>query len=127
MDFKETEQSKIFDNSEFGYWSVPLMKPVLDDDGKPVKDKKGNVKYKASRSETEQIPLDYPGGIDGFYENEVKPYTPDVIFGEPTVGYELSFTKYFYKSVELRSLKDIKSDIMKLERQTEGALAEILE
>ena len=127
MDFKETEQSKIFDNSEFGYWSVPLMKPVLDENGKPVKDKKGNVKYKASRNETEQIPMNYPGGIDGFYENEVKPYTPDVIFGEPTVGYELSFTKYFYKPVELRSLKDIKNDIMKLERQTEGALAEILE
>jgi len=127
MDFKETEQSKIFDNSEFGYWSVPLMKPVLDENGKPVKDKKGNVKYKASRNETEQIPMNYPGGIEGFYENEVKPYTPDVIFGEPTVGYELSFTKYFYKPVELRSLKDIKNDIMKLERQTEGALAEILE
>ena len=127
MDFKETEQSKIFDNSEFGYWSVPLMKPVLDENGKPVKDKKGNVKYKASRSETEQIPMNYPGGIEGFYENEVKPYTPDVIFGEPTIGYELSFTKYFYKPVELRSLKDIKNDIMKLERQTEGALAEILE
>ena len=127
MDFKETEQSKIFDNSEFGYWSVPLMKPVLDENGKPVKDKKGNVKYKASRSETEQIPMNYPGGIEGFYENEVKPYTPDVIFGEPTVGYELSFTRYFYKPVELRSLKDIKNDIIKLERQTEGALAEILE
>ena len=127
MDFKETEQSKIFDNSEFGYWSVPLMKPVLDENGKPVKDKKGNVKYKANRNETEQIPMNYPGGIEGFYENEVKPYTPDVIFGEPSVGYELSFTKYFYKPVELRSLKDIKNDIMKLERQTEGALAEILE
>ncbi|MBR6833150.1 MAG: SAM-dependent DNA methyltransferase [Fibrobacter sp.] len=127
MDFKETEQSKIFDNSEFGYWSVPLMKPVLDENGKPVKDKKGNVKYKASRNETEQIPMNYPGGIEGFYENEVKPYTPDVIFGEPAVGYELSFTKYFYKPVELRSLKDIKNDIMKLERQTEGTLAEILE
>lgn len=126
MDFKETEQSKIFDNSEFGYWSVPLMKPVLNENGKPVKDKKGNVKYKANRNETEQIPMNYPGGIEGFYENEVKPYTPDVIFGEPTVGYELSFTKYFYKPVELRSLKDIKNDIMKLERQTEGALAEIL-
>ena len=50
-----------------------------------------------------------------------------MIFGEPTVGYELSFTKYFYKPVELRSLKDIKNDIIKLERQTEGALAEILE
>ena len=127
MDFKETEQSKIFDNSEFGYWSVPLMKPVLDEKGKPVKDKKGNIKYKAARNETEQVPMNYPGGIEAFYENEVKPYTPDVIFGEPTVGYELSFTKYFYKPVELRSLKDIKSDIIKLEKQTEGALAEILE
>ena len=127
MDFKETEQSKIFDNSEFGYWSVPLMKPVLDEKGNAVKDKKGNIKYKAARNETEQVPMNYPGGIEAFYENEAKPYTPDVIFGEPTVGYELSFTKYFYKPVELRSLKDIKSDIIKLEKQTEGALAEILE
>ena len=127
MDFKETEQSKIFDNSEFGYWSVPLMKPVLDENGNPVKDKKGKVKYKAARNETEQVPMNYPGGIEAFYENEVRPYTPDVIFGEPTIGYELSFTKYFYKPVELRSLKDIKNDIMKLEKQTEGALAEILE
>ncbi|MBR4558103.1 MAG: SAM-dependent DNA methyltransferase [Fibrobacter sp.] len=127
MDFKETEQSKIFDNTVFGYWSVPLMKPELDEKGKPVRDKKGNVKYKVNRNETERIPMDYPGGIEGFYENEVKPYTPDVIFGEPTIGYELSFTKYFYKPVELRSLKDIKNDIMKLERQTEGALVEILE
>lgn len=126
-DFKETEQSKIFDNSEFGYWSVPLMKPVLDENGNPVKDKKGKVKYKAARNETEQVPMNYPGGIEAFYENEVKPYTPDVVFGEPTVGYELSFTKYFYKPVELRSLKDIKNDIMKLEKQTEGALTEILE
>ena len=126
-DFKETEQSKIFDNSEFGYWSVPLMKPVLDENGYPVKDKKGKVKYKAARGETEQVPMNYPGGIEAFYENEVKPYTPDVVFGEPTVGYELSFTKYFYKPVELRSLKDIKNDIMKLEKQTEGALVEILE
>ena len=126
-DFKETEQSKIFDNSEFGYWSVPLMKPVLDENGNPVKDKKGKVKYKAARGETEQVPMNYPGGIEAFYENEVRPYTPEVVFGEPTVGYELSFTKYFYKPVELRSLKDIKNDIMKLEKQTEGALAEILE
>ena len=127
MDFKETEQSKIFDNSEFGYWSVPLMKPVLDENGNPVKDKKGKVKYKAARNETEQVPMNYPGGIEAFYENEVRPYTPEVVFGEPTIGYELSFTKYFYKPVELRSLKDIKNDIMKLEKQTEGALAEILE
>ena len=127
MDFKETEQSKIFDNSEFGYWSVPLMKPVLDEKGKPVKDKKGNLKYKTGRGETEQIPMNYPGGIKAFYEKEVKPYAPDVIFGEPTAGYELSFTKYFYKPVELRSLKDIKNDIMKLERKTEGASAEIME
>lgn len=126
-DFKETEQSKIFDNEEFGYWSVPLMRPQLDENGNPVKDKKGVVKMKAVRGETEQIPMNYPGGIEGFYENEVKPYTPDVVFGEPTVGYELSFTKYFYKPVELRSLKDIKADIMKLEKQTEGALSEILE
>ena len=77
-------------------------------------------------STVEQIPFLYPGGIDGFYENEVKPYEPEVVFGEPTIGYELSFTKYFYKPVKLRSIEDIKADIRDIEASTEGLLNDIL-
>ena len=46
--------------------------------------------------------------------------------GETKVGYELSFTKYFYKPVELRPLANIKADIQAIEKETDGLLAEIL-
>ena len=60
--------------------------------------------------------------------NEVLPYAPDayVAEGETKVGYELSFTKYFYKPVELRPLANIKADIQAIEKETDGLLAEIL-
>ena len=47
-------------------------------------------------------------------------------FGEPVVGYELSFTKYFYKPVELRPLEAIAADIAALEKETDGLLGEVL-
>jgi type I restriction enzyme M protein len=124
-DFKETEESKIFDNSEFGYWEVPVLRPKRDADGNVVV-KKGKVVMAKARNEVEQIPLNYPGGIEAFYEKEVKPYDDEAVFGEPVVGYELSFTKYFYKPVELRPLDEITADIRELARSTDGLLKEIL-
>ncbi len=126
MAFEENEYSKIFPNEEFGYWEVELFKPAKDEDGNILKDKKGEVKMAKVKGEVEQIPFTYPGGIAAFYENEVKPYESDEVFGEPKVGYELSFTKYFYKPVQLRSLEEITSDIREIERSTEGLLNEIL-
>lgn len=93
MDFKETPESKIFRNEEFGYWQVPVLRPKRDKEGNIVM-KKGKVVMAKNRNEVEQIPLLYPGGIAAFYENEVKPYDAEVEFGEPVIGYELSFTKY---------------------------------
>ena len=125
VDFKETPESKIFQNEEFGYWQVPVLRPKKDADGNVVL-KKGKPELKANRNESEQIPLLYPGGIEAFYEKEVKPYDPEVVFGEPVVGYELSFTKYFYKPVQLRSLEEIMADINILESETAGLWDEIL-
>ncbi|QNO15917.1 SAM-dependent DNA methyltransferase [Alkalicella caledoniensis] len=78
--------------------------------------------------DTEQIPLRYEGGIETFFKNEVLPYAPDawVDHGKTQIGYEISFTKYFYKSVQLRSLDDIMADIKALEEETEGLLEEII-
>lgn len=126
MNFEENEYSKIFPNEEFGYWEVELFKPAKDEHGNVIKDRKGKVKLAKVKGEVEQIPFRYPGGIQGFYEKEVKPYEPDEVFGEPTIGYELSFTKYFYKPVKLRTLDEIKSDIRGIEASTEGLLNEIL-
>ena len=46
-----------------------------------------------------------------FYEQEEKPYDAEAAFGDPVIGYELSFTKYFYKPVQLRTLDAILEDI----------------
>lgn len=125
MDFKETPESKIFRNEEFGYWQVPVLRPKRDKEGNIVM-KKGKVVMAKNRNEVEQIPLLYPGGIAAFYENEVKPYDVEVEFGEPVIGYELSFTKYFYKPVQLRSLDEIIEDINVLESETKGLWDEIM-
>ena len=125
MDFKETPESKIFRNEEFGYWQVPVLRPKRDKEGNIVM-KKGKVVMAKNRNEVEQIPLLYPGGIAAFYENEVKPYDVEVEFGEPVIGYELSFTKYFYKPVQLRSLDEIIGDINVLESKTKGLWDEIM-
>ncbi len=78
--------------------------------------------------DTEQVPLLYPGGIDAFMQKEVLPYAPDAYYSEENVvvGYELSFTKYFYKPVELRSISDITSDINDIESRLKGVLSDIL-
>lgn len=73
------------------------------------------------------MPLNYPGGVEAFYENEVAPYDSEVRFGEPVLGYELSFTKYFYKPVELRPLSEIRADIREIEKKTAGMLDQILD
>ena len=125
MEFKETPESKIFKNEEFGYWQVPVMRPKRDDDGNIIL-KKGKPQMVCVKKESEQIPLLYPGGIATFYENEVKPYDEEAEFGEPIIGYELSFTKYFYKPVQLRTLDEIMADVNILESETDGLWAEIL-
>lgn len=132
INFEETPESKIFDNEEFGYWEVPVLRPKRDKEGNIVykKAKKGQepeIEYAKNRNECERIPLTYPGGIEAFYKNEVAPYDSEARFGEPVVGYELSFTKYFYKPVELRSLEEIRADIRDIEARTAGMLNKILD
>ncbi len=78
--------------------------------------------------ETEQIPLLEEGGIESFIRREVLPYAPDAWYAPSSVktGYEISFTRHFYKPQQLRPLAEIRADILSLERETEGLLSEIL-
>ena len=128
MDFKETPQSKIFPNDEFGYWSVKVYQPQRDEQGNIIRDKKGKPVIDKKSKDTEIIPFRYEGGIEGFFENEIKPYSPDAIIDMKSfeTGYELSFTKYFYKPKQLRSLDEISQDIRGIEERTDGLLNEIL-
>jgi type I restriction enzyme M protein len=78
--------------------------------------------------DTEQVPLLEDGGIDAFSRREVLPYVPDAWIDEEAtqIGYEISFTRYFYKAQPLRSLHEIRADILAVEKETEGLLSEII-
>jgi len=78
--------------------------------------------------DTEQVPLLEEGGIEAFIRREVLPYAPDAWFLENSVktGYEVNFNRYFYKPQPLRSLEEIRADILALEKETEGLLSEIV-
>ena len=79
--------------------------------------------------DTENIPFTYAGGIDSFIEKEVHPYAPDAYVDEKKtqIGYEISFTKYFYKPVELRDMSEILADLSALDKEADGVLAGIME
>jgi type I restriction enzyme M protein len=94
-------------------------------DGKPCV-----VEYEPDTDlrDTEQIPLLEKGGIEAFIRREVLPHVPDAWYDSESVktGYEISFTRYFYKPQPLRSLEEIRADILALEKETEGLLGEII-
>jgi len=78
--------------------------------------------------DTEQVPLLEDGGIETFIRREVLPYTSDawIDASKTEIGYEISFTRHFYKPQPLRSLEEIRADILALEKETEGLLTEIV-
>ena len=177
LDFKESEQSKIFDNAAFGYWKVTVEQPLRLQGADPDRVYKAaelkKLKENGERSEsatpvikkihergteadplrgrfaatingrpavveyepdtdlrdTEQIPLQEAGGIDAFLRREVLPYAADAWYQPDSVkiGYEISFTRYFYKPQPMRTLVEIRTDILALEQETEGLLDEIIE
>ena len=101
---------------------------VVDENAAIVLDKNGEPEADTNLKDSEQIPLLYEGGIEGFFKNEIEPYVPDAKIDEDSaiVGYELSFTKYFYKPVQLRDAADIIADIRAIEQSTDGLLASII-
>lgn len=182
LNLRETPESKIFNNDEFGYWqitverplrlSVDVTKPIPANALKPaertafdeVKErfvgrvlgwddfaeesglKKSILKkirplvaYKDSEAvpvmgeadpdlrDTENVPFTYEGGVDAFFEKEVKPYVPDAWVDKDAtkIGYEISFTKYFYKPVQLRELADIDADLAAVEKETAQLLRDL--
>lgn len=179
--FEPTEQSRIFDNAEFGYSKVTVERPLrargidatrtyspkeikalkeegrIAEDGAPVirrihkpgpKDqtpeadplrglfpltiggKRCVVEYEPDSDlrDAETVPLKEPGGIEAFIRREVLPHAPDAWIdeGKTTIGYEISFTRYFYKPQPLRPLDTIRADILALESETDGLMADII-
>ena len=77
--------------------------------------------------DTEQIPLQEEGGIEGFLRREVLPYAADAWYVPKSVktGYEISFNRYFHKPEPMRTLEEIRADILAAERETEGLLGRL--
>lgn len=94
-----------------------------------INGKRRTVEYEADTElrDTEQIPLQEVGGIEAFLQREVLPYAPDAWYDPESVkvGYEISFTRYFYKPKPMRTLEEIRADILALEKETEGLLGRI--
>lgn len=88
------------------------------------------VEYEADSDlrDTENVPLLEEGGIEAFIRREVLPHVPDawIVADKVQVGYEISFTRYFYKPKPMRTLEEIRRDIEALEKETDGLLDEVL-
>ena len=96
----------------------------------PVGDPGLIVEYEpdADLRDTEQVPLLEDGGIEAFCQREVLPHVPDTWIDETKtqIGYEISFTRHFYKPTPLRSLEEIKADLEALQVEGAGMVAEII-
>lgn len=139
FDDADSDYSKVFTANDFGYWTITVERPLLDEDGNPVRDGKGNPKPDAKKRDTENVPFTYGGNTDGnagraatikaYFEAEVLPHVPDawVDTKKTKVGYEIPFTRHFYKYVPPRPLAEIDADlekqvakILELLREVEG-------
>lgn len=128
MDMDESKISHIYRNEEFGHWRITVVHPLYDENGTVMKDKKGRVQIDKAKTETEIVPFTYPGGIESYMRKEVLPYTPDAWVDEKKtqVGYELTFTKYFFEPRPIRDIDTIAADINDVIGQMSGVLSEVL-
>ena len=106
---------------------------VIDENAKEVilkKQKDGTVVFEKDPdlSDTEQVPLLFEGGIEEYFKQEVLPYAPDawIDYDKTKTGYELSFTKYFYKPIKSRSLNEIELEILNIEKEAQALLNGVL-
>jgi type I restriction enzyme M protein len=123
--FVENDISKIFNNEFFGYTKVTIEQPLVEN-GEVVTKKDGKPKPNSKLRDSERIPL--TKDVDEYFNREVKPHLPNSWMDreKDKVGYEINFTKYFYQYKPLRSLVDITSDLLELEKESEGIFKEII-
>ena len=123
-DFKETDISKIFDNEAFGYSKIVVERPQKDENGNVVT-KNGKPVADTRLRDTENVPL--KEDIREYFKREVLPYAPDAWIDKTKtkIGYEIPFTRYFYKYVPPRPSEEIMSEILELEKSLDGSLEAI--
>ncbi|WP_339790474.1 class I SAM-dependent DNA methyltransferase [uncultured Imperialibacter sp.] len=124
--FEEGPYCKIFDNADFGYARITVERPKRNEKGEPEKDRKGNLVADPDLRDFENVPL--KKDMEEYFKEEVLPHLPDawIDHNKTKVGYEINFTRYFYQYKPLRSLEEIRKEILALEEQTEGMIREVL-
>ena len=137
-EFREGTYCKIYPNTFFGYSRITVERPLRDDKGQPVvkKGKKATPLFSdgkapvyeadASLRDAENVPLN--DDIEAYFRREVLPHAPDawIDHSKTKVGYEINFTKYFYQYKPLRSLAEIRADILALEQETETLINDVI-
>ncbi|WP_394937740.1 N-6 DNA methylase [Psychromicrobium sp. YIM B11713] len=120
---ENAEYSKVLQNTNFGYWTITVERPLLDEEGQPIMDTKKQTKPDTKKRDTENIPFTYAENTRGevgaaetiktYFETEVLPHVPDAWIDEKKtkVGYEIPFTRHFYKYVPPRPLAEIDADL----------------
>lgn len=114
-------ESKIIGNIDFGFNKITIESPLLDENGKPVM-KAGKIVPDPSKRDTENVPL--TEDIDVYFNREVKPFNPNAWIdrNKTTVGYEVPFTRYFYKYVSPEKSEHIAKRISGLEEGISASL-----
>ena len=110
-------ESKIFNNDFFGYQKVVVETPLYDESGNIIRKKNGKTEPDTSKCDTEDIPL--TEDIDTYINREVLPFNPDawVDKSKTKIGFEIPFTRLFYKYQAPESSKDISQRIKTLEER----------
>ena len=104
----------LYPNEFFGYTKVTIEQPKIEN-GKVVTDKKGNPKPDSSKRDNERVPLSED--INEYFDREVKPHLKDSWMdrSKDKIGYEINFTKFFYKFKTLRSIDEIKKELNQID------------
>lgn len=120
-----TVESKIFENGEFGYNRITVESPEYDENGKIVKDKRGNIKPDKNKRDYENVPV--KENIQEYFEREVLPYNPEAWIDDKKtqLGYEIPFTRYFYKFKEPEKSDVIEDRIRKNEKDIMNSLEKL--
>jgi type I restriction enzyme M protein len=121
--------SRIFNNEDFGYRTITVERPLLDDKGKPVLGQKGKAKGKpmpdSALRDTENVPLSED--VEDYFEREVLPHAADawIDHDKTKVGYEIPFNRHFYTFEPPRSLEEIDADLKETTKEITQMLAEL--
>lgn len=125
--FEEGPYCTIFENEDFGYQRITVERPKRNEKGEFEKDRKGEQVPDPDLRDYENVP--FKEDVEEYFKREVLPHLPDawIDHSKTKIGYEINFTKYFYKYKPLRSLEEIRKDILALEEETGGMIKGVIE